>query len=206
MSRSFVITLAVLFIVSVGFTVWAREAARPLPSDARLDRPAQELVIPANAEVAVFAGGCFWGTEEAFRTVPGVLATQTGYTGGTLPNPTYQTSHEKNSGYVEATKVVYDPKVVKYETLLVQFFGTHDPTLPRPGSPKSIGHTYRSFVFAQNDRQAKAARSVIETLNTSGRFAFPIATQVRPASRFYPAEERHQSYYAKRNQTAQCLP
>ncbi len=206
MTRPFAITLLTLFAASAGFAVWAREAGKPPVSDAHLDRPAQKLAIPANAEVAVFAGGCFWGTEEAFRALPGVIATQTGYTGGTLPNPTYKTSHQKDSGYVEATKIVYDPAKVNYATLLTKFFGTHDPTLPRPGSAKSIGKVYRSFVFAQNAAQQKTARSVISSLNESGRFAYPIATQVRSATPFYPAEERHQLYYAKRDEIAKCLP
>ena len=206
MTRPFAITLAALFAASAGFTVWAREAGKPPISEAHLDLPAQELAVPANAEVAVFAGGCFWGTEEAFRALPGVLATQTGYTGGTLPNPTYKTSHQKDSGYVEATKIVYDPAKVKYENLLSQFFGTHDPTRPRPGSARSIGKAYRSFVFTQNAAQEKTARSVIASLNKSKRFAFPIATQVRSAARYFPAEERHQLYYAKRDEIAKCLP
>ncbi|MBC8135328.1 MAG: peptide-methionine (S)-S-oxide reductase MsrA [Fibrella sp.] len=206
MTRPFAITLAVLFAASAGFTVWARDAGKPPVSEARLDLPAKKLAIPLNAEVAVFAGGCFWGTEEAFRALPGVIATQTGYTGGTLPNPTYKTSHQKNSGYVEATKIVFDPATVSYETLLDTFFGTHDPTLPRPGSAKSIGKAYRSFVFAQNISQAKAARSVIASLDKGGRFAHPIATQVGAATPFYPAEERHQLYYAKRDEIAKCLP
>ncbi|MBC7806910.1 MAG: peptide-methionine (S)-S-oxide reductase MsrA [Akkermansiaceae bacterium] len=206
MTRPFAITIAALCAASAGFAVWARNMATPDFGEAHLDRPARALAVPSGTEVAVFAGGCFWGTEEAFRDLPGVIATQTGYTGGTLPNPTYQTSHQKSSGYVEATTIIYDPKKVPYETLLDKFFNTHDPTAPRPGSPDSIGRAYRSFVFAQSAAQAKTARSVIASLNKTERFAFPIATQVRPASRFYPAEERHQLYYAKRDEAAKCLP
>lgn len=206
MTRSFAITIAALFVASAGFTVWARHAAIPLPSDTYLDVPAKPLPVPANAEVAIFAGGCFWGTEEAFRTIPGVIATQTGYAGGTTPNPTYHSIHSTdNTGYVEAVKIVYDPAKVGYQKLAEQFFATHDPTLPHRGSKRSIGRAYRSFVFTQNTVQANTAHSVIASLNKSARFAYPIATQVRPYTSFYPAEERHQLYYAKRNEAAKCL-
>ena len=203
MTRAFVATLVALCVATTTFAAWVRSAATPPASDVALDRAAKPLVIPAHAAVAVVAGGCFWGTQEALRTVPGVLATQVGYTGGTAPNPTYHTAHRQGSGYVEATQIVYDPARVGYETILAAFFAAHDPTAPRPGSP--TGAAYRSFVWAQNPAQAKSARAVIALFNKSARFAYPVATQVLPALPFHPAEERHQLYYATRNGAAQCL-
>ena len=207
MSKHFAITLTLIAALSLAFTAWARTMAAPPPSDAYLEVAAQPLVVPANARVAVFAGGCFWGTEETFRALPGVIATQTGYAGGTAPHPTYHSIHSKEgTGYVESVKIVYDPSKVAYRDLLLKFFATHDPTLPHPGLKKQIGSAYRSFVFCADSEQTKATQAVIRELNQSGRFAFPIATQVRPATAFHPAEEKHQSYYAKRDRIIQCQP
>lgn len=202
MTRPFIVSLAALAASSAAFGAWVYAASLPAPSDAHLDIAAAPLVVPANAEVAVFSGGCFWGTQEAFRTVPGVLATQTGYTGGTAPNPTYRTSHEKGSGYRESCEIVYDPAKVNYETLLRTFLAAHDPTAPRPKSP--AGSAYRSFVWTQNAGQRETAKAVIASLDASGRFAFPIQTQVQPATRFHPAELRHQNYYADKNGAVSC--
>jgi len=205
MSRPFTLTLVALVLASAGFTLWARNCAIPAPYDAAMDRPAKPLVTRGNDRVAIFAGGCFWGTEEVFRKIAGVRATQAGYTGGTAPSPTYQSIHGKNStGYVEAVKIVYDPARVRYETLLRLFFAHHDPTKPRPRDRNAAGSAYRSFVFATDAAQARDANRMIETLNRDSRYAYSLATRVRPANRFYPAEERHQAYYAKRGGVVSC--
>ena len=205
MSRPFTLTLTAIFFASAGFTLWARKCAIPAPDNAALDRPAKPLVARGTDRVAIFAGGCFWGTEEVFRNILGVRATQAGYTGGTAPNPTYHFIHGKNStGYVEAVEIVYDPARVTYETLLRLFFAHHDPTRPRPGSRNAGGGAYQSLVFATDAAQVRDASRVINTLNRSGRYALPVATRVRPATRFYPAEEHHQSYYAKRGGVVSC--
>ena len=148
-------------------------------------------------EKATFAAGCFWGVEEAFRRVPGVVKTRVGYTGGHTPNPTYQEVCTGETGHAEAVEVIYDPRVVSYERLLEVFWSIHDPTsLNRQGW--DVGTQYRSAIFYHTREQARAARSSRARLEASGRYKDPIVTEIVPAGPFYPAEEYHQGYYEKR--------
>ncbi len=148
-------------------------------------------------EKATFAAGCFWGVEEAFRRVPGVVKTRVGYTGGHTPNPTYQEVCTGETGHAEAVEVTYDPRVVSYERLLEVFWSIHDPTsLNRQGW--DVGTQYRSAIFYHTREQAWAARNSKARLEASGKYKDPIVTEIVPAGPFYPAEEYHQGYYEKR--------
>ena len=148
-------------------------------------------------EKATFAAGCFWGVEEAFRRVPGVVKTRVGYTGGHTPNPTYQEVCTGETGHAEAVEVTYDPRVVSYERLLEVFWSIHDPTsLNRQGW--DVGTQYRSAIFYHTQEQAQVARSSRARLEASGKYKDPIVTEIVPAGPFYPAEEYHQGYYEKR--------
>jgi len=151
----------------------------------------------AEREVAILAGGCFWGMEEILRGIPGVLETEVGYTGGWLENPRYEDTHDSKSGHAEAVRVVFDPAVLSYDTLLERwFFRMHDPTTPnRQGN--DVGSQYRSALFVTSPAQEAAARAVIARVNASGRWKKPIVTQVAPATRWYPAEGYHQDYLQK---------
>ncbi len=148
-------------------------------------------------EVAVLAGGCFWGVEEILRDVPGVIDTDVGYTGGWLENPRYEDTHDSKSGHAEAIRVTFDPDVLSYEELLEKwFFRLHDPTtLNRQGN--DIGTQYRSAIFPQSPEQAETAKSVIARVDASGRWNRPITTSVEPASAWYSAEKYHQDYLRK---------
>ena len=166
----------------------------------------QQVPIPANARRAIFAGGCFWGVEATFRAIPGVIDTESGYTGGAAEKPTYEMLKREKTGHVEAVEVYYDPSQVGYERLLEAFFAKHDPTLPRKEG-QAIGKQYRSFVFTTDREQEKAARSVIRKLAASKQYKsapHPIVTKVQPAGKFWPAEAYHQRYYEKRNEPARC--
>ena len=149
------------------------------------------------SEVAVLAGGCFWGVEDILRNVPGVLDTDVGYTGGWLENPTYDDTHASKSGHAEAIRVTFDPTVLSYEALLEQwFFKLHDPTtLNRQGN--DVGTQYRSAIFPQSLEQHAAAERVIAGVNTSGRWKRPITTSIEPAGPWYTAESYHQDYLRK---------
>ena len=153
-------------------------------------------------EVAVLAGGCFWGVEEILRDVPGVIDTDVGYTGGWLENPTYHDTHDSKSGHAEAVRISFDPSVLSYETLLEQwFFRLHDPTtLNRQGN--DVGTQYRSAIFYHDDEQRRAAEASRERLGASGRFRRPIVTEITPASTFWRAEEYHQRYLQKTGQAS----
>ncbi len=148
-------------------------------------------------EVAVLAGGCFWGVEEILRAVPGVIDTDVGYTGGWLENPTYDDTHDSKSGHAEAIRVTFDPMVLSYETLLEQwFFKLHDPTtLNRQGN--DVGTQYRSAIFPQTAEQKETAERVKMRVDASGRWKRPISTSIEPASTWYSGERYHQDYLRK---------
>ncbi len=155
-------------------------------------------------EKAVFAAGCFWGVEAAFRKVPGVTATRVGYTGGHKDNPTYREVCNKGTGHAEAVEVTYDPEKVSYEDLLEVFWSCHDPTtLDRQGP--DIGDQYRSAIFYLDERQKAAAEASKAAGDESNRFARPIVTEITPASTFWEAEEYHQQYHEKAGR-ASCHP
>src|SRR3712207_5584887 len=149
------------------------------------------------AEVAVLAGGCFWGVEEILREVPGVIDTEVGYTGGWLENPTNHDTHDGKSGHAEAVRVTFDPSVLGYEEMLERwFFRLHDPTtLNRQGG--DVGTQYRSAIFPQTEEQRAVAERVIERVAASGRWERPITTSIEPAGTWYGAEEYHQDYLRK---------
>ena len=148
-------------------------------------------------EVAVLAGGCFWGVEDILRDVPGVLDTDVGYTGGWLENPKYDDTHDSKSGHAEAIRVTFDPSVLGYETLLEQwFFKLHDPTtLNRQGN--DVGTQYRSAIFPQSRAQREAAEKVKARVDASGKWQRPVTTSIEPASTWYDAERYHQDYLRK---------
>src|SRR4051812_31251130 len=129
-------------------------------------------------EIAVLAGGCFWGGGEILRGVPGVLDTDVGYTGGWLENPTYHDTHDSKSGHAEAIRVTFDPTVISYERLLEDwFFKLHDPTtLNRQGN--DVGTQYRSAIFPQSPEQQATAEQVIARVNASGKWKNRVATSI----------------------------
>lgn len=148
----------------------------------------------ATLQTAVFAGGCFWGVEAVFEHMKGVKAVVSGYAGGTVVNPDYETVTSGRTGHAEAVKVTFDPAVVSYETLLAVFFTVaHNPTeLNRQGP--DVGTQYRSAIFFTNAEQQKSATTVISQLTQAKAFSRPIVTQVAPLSKFYDAESYHQNY------------
>jgi peptide-methionine (S)-S-oxide reductase len=151
---------------------------------------------------AIFAAGCFWGIESAFRQVEGVLEATVGYTGGTTENPTYEQVCTGRTGHAEAVEVTFDPQRISYEQLLDVFWKIHDPTQLNRQGPDT-GTQYRSAVFYLDDSQREAAEASKTRLAESGSFPRPIVTEITQASAFYPAEEYHQRYLEKRG-VRQC--
>lgn len=150
-------------------------------------------------ETALFAAGCFWGVEAAFRRVPGVLATAVGYSGGTTRNPTYEEVCTDRTGHAEVVQVEFDPQQVSYRQLLEVFWSCHDPTQVNRQGP-DVGRQYRSAIFFTSPEQEAVARASKDRLETSRRFARPIATEIAAAGTFFRAEEYHQQYLEKRGQ------
>jgi peptide-methionine (S)-S-oxide reductase len=147
-------------------------------------------------ETATFAAGCFWGVEDAFRQVKGVISATSGYAGGTLANPSYHQVCAGTTGHAEAVEVKFDPSVVSYDDLLNVFWSIHDPTTLNRQGP-DVGHQYRSAIFYHSTEQEAAAHASKERLERSGKFRRPIVTEITAASTFYPAEEYHQRYFEK---------
>ncbi len=145
---------------------------------------------------ATFGAGCFWGVEEALRTLPGVTATAVGYAGGTTEGPTYRDVCTGRTGHAEVVEVEFDPARIGYERLLEAFWEIHDPTTPNRQGP-DVGTQYRSAIFYHDDAQKAAAESARERLQAAGRFRRPIVTEISPAPTFWRAEEYHQGYAQK---------
>lgn len=149
---------------------------------------------------AIFAAGCFWGIQAVFDTVPGVVSTTVGYTGGKTENPGYREVCNGDTGHAEAVKILYDADFISYEQLLDIFFANHNPTTLNRQGP-DIGDQYRSAIFYLTPEQRQEALNKIEELNQSKAYPSPIVTQVVPASEFYPAEQYHQKYFAKQGRS-----
>ena len=147
-------------------------------------------------DVAVFAGGCFWGMEELLRKLDGVVSTEVGYAGGESDDAKYGSVSGGSTGHAESVKVVFDPKKVKYEDLVKYYFRIHDPTTAdRQGN--DVGSQYRSVIFYQTPEQARTARAVKEQADASGKFKGRIVTQIVPAMPFFDGESYHQDYLQK---------
>jgi peptide methionine sulfoxide reductase msrA/msrB len=149
-----------------------------------------------NPETAIFAAGCFWGVEEYFSRVNGVIKSESGYTGGTKQSPTYEEVCTGKTGHAESVRVIFDPTVVSYERLLLHFWEIHDPTsLNKQGN--DTGSQYRSAIFYTNPEQERTAKASLERLAKSGKYSKKIVTEILPAKEFYLAEEYHQDYLKK---------
>jgi len=165
--------------------------ATPEESTDIFENPGEEL------EKATFAAGCFWGIEEAFRQVKGVVATAVGYSGGHFEKPTYEQVCTLHTGHAEAIRIIFDPRVVSYKTLLDIFWKVHDPTTKDRQGP-DVGKQYRSVIFYHSEEQKAAALASKEELEKSGAFKNPIVTEIVPFSDFYMAEDYHQQYFEKK--------
>ena len=149
-----------------------------------------------NSETAYLAGGCYWGMEELFRTLPGVTQTEVGFSGGHIANVAYHEVTTGTTGHAETLKIVFDPTVITYRDLLFEFFRIHNPTKPNQQG-NDIGTQYRSAIFYGSETQKETALAVIAQVEKSGAWQAPIVTEVKPFQSFYPAEEKHQKYLIK---------
>jgi len=147
-------------------------------------------------EIALLAGGCFWGVEELIRQLPGVISTEVGYTGGDLKSPRYEDVKKGNTKHAEAIRIEFNPKILSYEEILRYFFRLHDPTtLNKQGNDR--GTQYRSAIFYNSPEQKKLAEKVKNEIDKSGKWKSPVVTEIVPAATFYPAEDYHQKYLQK---------
>lgn len=153
-----------------------------------------------DSEEAIFAGGCFWGLEHFLGKVAGVLKVESGYIGGARSDPTYEQVCSEATGHYEAVRVLFDPAATDFETVCKVFFETHDPT-QLDGQGPDIGPQYRSAIFVLDDKQNATAHQLVSLLEQKN---LKVVTQIIDASIFWPAEDYHQSYYAKNGKTPYC--
>jgi methionine-S-sulfoxide reductase len=149
---------------------------------------------PANTKTAVLAGGCFWCIQPAFDKAPGVIKTVVGYCGGTEPNPTYELVGSEKTKYRESIEITYDPAKISFDQLLDIYWKQIDPT-QADGQFTDVGPSYRAAIFVSNDEEKKVAEASKAKVAKSGKFNKPIATEILPAMKFFPAEAYHQKYY-----------
>ena len=172
------VATVLLLLASVGFTAGAQPA-----------KPADSAMVAATA---VFAGGCFWCLEADFDKLPGVIATESGYTAGTTKNPTYHQVSAGSTGHTEAVRISYDPAKVSYQQLVDYFWRHIDPTV-KDRQFCDIGSQYRSAIYWQNEAERKIVEASRDALLKSGKLPH-VLTEIAAASAFYPAEEYHQDY------------
>jgi peptide-methionine (S)-S-oxide reductase len=152
-------------------------------------------IVIEDTDVATFAAGCFWGVEDRFRQLPGVIDVISGYYGGQVDHPGYREDCSGTTGHAEAVEVRFDPDRIDFETLTRAFFSMHDPTTPNRQGP-DVGTQYRSAIFTHGEKQREIAERVRDEHQAS--LARPIVTEIAPASAFWPAEDYHQRYLEKR--------
>ena len=196
----FILLAAILLIAAV--VVW--QISRPADASFPENFPAPE---PAGDQddttTATFGNGCFWCTEAVFQQLKGVQTVTSGYTGGRVPNPTYQQICGGDTGHAEAIRVTFDPKVISYTELLEVFWRSHDPTtLNRQGN--DVGTQYRSAVFTHSPRQKELAEAYKAKIDAAGVFIKPVVTEIVPAGEFFPAEAYHRNFYATNPKQGYC--
>jgi len=161
-------------------------------------------VTGATTSTATLAGGCFWCLEAVFEPLRGVLRVESGYTGGSVPAPSYREVCSGRTGHAEAIRVSFEPAIISYPALLELFFAFHDPTTRDRQGPDT-GTQYRSAIFCHDPGQAADARAVIARLEREGTFRDPIVTEVVDAGPWYPAEASHQEYYRRHPDQPYCV-
>jgi peptide-methionine (S)-S-oxide reductase len=171
--------------------------------DQKKEKEKMDQTDEGKLNLATFGSGCFWCSEAIFERVKGVSKVVSGYTGGNIPNPTYEAVCSGKTGHAEVIQITYDPKIVSYDELLEIFWKTHDPTtLNRQGA--DVGTQYRSVIFYNDEDQKKKAENYKAELNKAGIWKDPIVTEISPLKKFYPAEKYHQDYYEQNPNQGYC--
>jgi peptide-methionine (S)-S-oxide reductase len=161
------------------------------------------IMSTTNLDTATFGAGCFWCVEAQFQLLDGVVSVTSGFSGGTVKNPSYREVCNGTTGHAEVCQVVYDTSKLSYEDMLEAFWKSHDPTqLNRQGN--DVGTQYRSVIFYHNENQHKLAEEYKKKLNESGAYNGPVVTEISPASAFYKAEDYHQNYFNENGDAPYC--
>lgn len=202
-SKAMWVVPGVVAVAAVAFFRWGTAAPDHLPDLPPAEAEPDAGPPAAGPELATFGAGCFWCTEAVFRQLKGVRQVVSGYSGGTVPDPTYEQVCQGTTGHAEAVQVTYDPAAISYPELLEVFWKTHDPTTPdRQGH--DVGPQYRSVVFTHTDGQRRLAERYKQRIDAAHVFPAPVVTEIVPFTRFYPAEGYHQDYFAANPRQPYC--
>lgn len=189
------------FVVSAFRGSFTPPASFPVLDPAEIGAaPAAE---PGGTELATFGSGCFWCTEAVFEQLKGVTKVESGYSGGTVENPTCEQVCDETTGHAEVVQVTFDPKVISYPELLEVFWRSHDPTT-RDRQGNDTGPQYRSAVFTHSERQQKLAETYRAKIDAAGVYPRPLVTEITPFTAFYPATSGHQNFYANNPRDGYC--
>ena len=198
--KAFIIIFAVIIALGVMFYPRGKHATTP----GHTAQGQKGSMSSEKLDTATFAAGCFWCVEAVFQNLKGVQSITSGYSGGSVPNPSYKQVCEGTTGHAEACQIMYNPKEISYEELLEVFWKTHDPTtLNRQGNDE--GTQYRSAIFYHNDEQKNLAEHYKKALDASGAFDAPVVTEISPYKNFYKAEDYHQNYYNDNTSQPYCM-
>ncbi len=192
--------LLIIFVIAlITLNVSCRQKNHKIYKDENINMSDQN----AKLDTATFGEGCFWCTEAVFERLKGVNSVVSGYSGGTVTNPTYEEVCTGKTGHAEVTQIIYDPNVISYQELLIVFFRTHDPTtLNKQGA--DTGTQYRSVIFYHNEKQKELAEFAKKKINEEKLYDNPVVTEIAPFTKFYKAEDYHQNYYDNNPNQGYC--
>jgi len=192
--------LSFLFLIGCNSNTKNKLSAEEVNAQSKIE---EKMNDQNKYEVATFGAGCFWCTEAVFQRLKGVVKVESGYSGGTVPNPTYEAVCTGKTGHAECTQITYEPKIISYKELLEVFWKTHDPTtLNRQGADS--GTQYRSAIFYHNDEQKQLAEKYRNELEAAKIWNDPIVTEISQFKKFYKAEDYHQNYYNQNGNQPYC--
>lgn len=203
LNSTLILLLTLTLLACNGATKEVKSEPETAPPQNQISKTGEENVSDKNLEVATLGAGCFWCVEAVFQEVKGVHKVESGYTGGQTDNPTYKEICRGDTGHAEVVQVHFDPKVVSFGEILEVFWHTHDPTtLNRQGNDR--GTQYRSAIFYHSEEQKKTAEESLKKTDASELWRDPIVTEITQATKYYPAEQYHQDYFANNPRQPYC--
>lgn len=194
------LSFVLLNLMSISLFSCTESAVKPIP---KLTTMTTESSNPHSLDTATFGAGCFWCVEAVYQQLEGVISVTSGYSGGSIKNPTYKEVCSGLTGHAEVCRIVFDPKVITYPELLQAFWVSHDPTtLNRQGN--DLGTQYRSVIYYHSNEQKELAEKYKKELDASHAYPDPIVTEISPLAEFYPAEDYHQNYFNENGDQPYC--
>lgn len=198
--------IAVTFVAAI-FFISACGQNKPTPKNENMSTETQPTAVPKHSaghiDTATFGAGCFWCVEAVFQRLNGVISVTSGYSGGSVKNPSYKEVCNGTTGHAEVAQIVYDKNKISFDELLEVFWKTHDPTTMN-SQGNDVGTQYRSAIFYHNEDQKLAAEKYKKELNEVHAYPDPVVTEIAPFKAFYPAEDYHQNYYNQNGSQGYC--